>query len=684
MRTQRGRLTIGKRIALTMAVPILALVISVGSGMRDRLEDVRAADMLKGHVEMAAAVSIAVHELQRERGASAGFIGSKGAQLGDQLTTQRRATDAVLAPMRGALERVASAMPEDMRATLRSVERNLGELAAKRQAVSALTIPAAESTGWYTATIDGLITVVSGAARLSTHHEISEAISALVTYMRAKEMAGLERATGTNAFAAGKFGSALYVRFISILSEQDTWFRAFASHADARQIDAHRRIVAGGPVDEALRLRRAAVEAGAEGALGMATAPQWFAATTARIDLLKKVEDQLAADIVARVETLRDAAVSALWVMSTVLAAAIGIGFALAWLAVRTIAGPVRALTGYMGQLAAGDTTQDVPGRARGDEVGRMAAAVEVFREGMAEADRLRGAQEEARRNAEADRVKLMRGVADEFETAIGGVVATLTAASADLERSSSDMSTAATTATREADMVTLASGEAASSFQTVATAAEQLSASVQEIGRQVAAASSLTTRAVAETGDTTGRIAALSEAANRIGDVVRLISDIAGQTNLLALNATIEAARAGEAGKGFAVVASEVKALATQTAKATDEIGAQITSIQDATRETVEAIDRISGTIRDVNEVSTAIAAAVEEQQSATSEIARGVQQASAQAEIVSTNVVGLSRMAHETGAVSSQVRDASAKVAGESGRLGETVQRLVSSLRR
>jgi methyl-accepting chemotaxis protein len=216
-----------------------------------------------------------------------------------------------------------------------------------------------------------------------------------------------------------------------------------------------------------------------------------------------------------------------------------------------------------------------------------------------------------------------------------------------------------------------------------VASATEELTSSVNEIGRQVRESARMANAAVDQARKTNDRVGELSKAAARIGDVVELINTIAGQTNLLALNATIEAARAGEAGRGFAVVASEVKALAEQTAKATGEIGQQISGIQAATQESVGAIREISGTIEKLSEISSTIEAAVEQQGEATQEISRNVQQAALGTTQVSSNIADVLRGASETGSASSQVLSAAQSLSGDSNRLRLEVDKFMNTVR-
>ena len=360
------------------------------------------------------------------------------------------------------------------------------------------------------------------------------------------------------------------------------------------------------------------------------------------------------------------------------------LGVLLAWLIGRAISKPVIGLCAGMRELADGNFAVVLPGLGRGDEVGDMAQAVETFKvkaEHKAQAEAEAKAQQDriAARERKADMVKL----ADAFESAVGEIVSTVSSASNELETSASTLTATAERTQEITTMVAAASEEASTNVQSVASATEELTSSVNEIGRQVQESARMAGEAVDQARTTNDRVAELSKAAARIGDVVELINTIAGQTNLLALNATIEAARAGEAGRGFAVVASEVKALAEQTAKATGEIGQQITSIQTATQESVGAIREISTTIERLSEISSTIAAAVEEQGAATQEISRNVQQAAQGTMQVSSNVADVQRGAGETGSASAQVLSAAQMLSGDSNRLRTEVTKFLETVR-
>jgi methyl-accepting chemotaxis protein len=348
----------------------------------------------------------------------------------------------------------------------------------------------------------------------------------------------------------------------------------------------------------------------------------------------------------------------------------------------RRISGPIQCLTDAMRRLAGRDLQAGIPGIGRGDEIGALAAAVQIFRDNMITADRL-AEEKEAGRIARERRVQRLDDLVRAFEARAGDTVAALSSGSADLEVTAHSMTSAALQTNHQAANVATAAEAASGGAQTVAAAAEQLTVSIAEIGRQVGASAAITGKAVGDTSRTDAIIRALAQSAEKIGDVVGLIATIAGQTHLLALNATIEAARAGAAGKGFAVVAAEVKTLATQTATATEDIRVQISGIQDAAKEAVAAIAGISGTIDEVSRIATTISGAVGQQGAATGEIARNVQQTANAAADVTANIVGVSRALTETGALAGKVTATAASFARQAEQLSKEVKTFVADVR-
>ncbi|MGY4225078.1 methyl-accepting chemotaxis protein [Bradyrhizobium sp. USDA 4503] len=349
----------------------------------------------------------------------------------------------------------------------------------------------------------------------------------------------------------------------------------------------------------------------------------------------------------------------------------------------RSIVVPIRGMTAAMRGIAAGDTATVVPAQERRDEVGAMAQSVQVFKESMIEASRLRSEQDELKSRTEAEKHEFLDRMAGDFEQSVRGSLDVLSGAATELRETSGSMSSTADAATKQATTVAAVAEQASSNVAMVAAATEELASSVAEIGRQVAESARVAGRAVEEAHRTNATVEGLSAAAQKIGNVISLISDIAGQTNLLALNATIEAARAGEAGRGFAVVASEVKLLASQTARATEDISAQVIAMQGATSEAVQAIERIGGTIGTINEIATLIAAAVEQQGSATKEIARNIQQAAHGTGTVSGNIIGVTQAASLTGAAAERVLVSAEELNQQADGLRTKVDHFLSSIR-
>ncbi len=377
-------------------------------------------------------------------------------------------------------------------------------------------------------------------------------------------------------------------------------------------------------------------------------------------------------------QAMEDGRVTALAIAGAAILFGVGIGFVVA----RGITRPIVAMTGAMGRLAGGDLETHIPEQGRKDEIGGMADAVQVFKDNMIRNKEM-AEKEAAAMEARVQRARLIGELTEHFDRSVGAVVKTVASAATEMQATASSMSATAEETARQATAVAAASEQASANVQTVASATEELTSSIGEISGQVSESNRIVEQAVTQANATDDRVRGLYEAAQKIGEVVQLINDIAMQTNLLALNATIEAARAGESGKGFAVVASEVKTLATRTAKATEEIASEVRSIQEATEGSAAAIKEITATIGRVSEIATAIASAVEEQGAATKEISRNVQQAAVGTKEVSSNIVAVTGAAQDTGSAATQLLAGSGELAKQAEIIRAEVEKYVAGVK-
>lgn len=677
-----SRAPIRQKLVYLLAMPIIGLLAFSGLST---VESYLAADRMakvSTLAELAPDISAVVHELQKERGRSAGFIGSGGKKFATELPEQRKTTDTQHRRLTSALAAFPSADYGQTFADLvQRATENLAQLEERRQAVSALKLTIPQMAKYYTGTIASLLTIIEDMALLSSNAEITRAITSYTALLQAKERAGIERAMGAGGFGAGEFKPVIYQKFLQLIAMQETFLGIFKSYAAVEQVDFFDNTLHGPAIDGVEKMRAIAIGSPSEGTQNV-DAGTWFNTITDKINLLKTVEDRIAADLTLRAHAIMDNMLTNLWLH---VLSALGIVTATAILVaavVRDITRPVVAMQDVMHQLADGNLEIDVPGAARTDEVGVMAKSVLVFREKMIES-RIAAEREREQQAMQQHRQDVVEKLTSKFGGEIETVLSVVTSAVNQMRSTSDTLNDTAGSTSERATTVASASQQAMANVQTVAASAEELSASIQEISRQISQSSEISSDAVDQARSAREEIQSLSSASQRIGEVVSLINDIAEQTNLLALNATIESARAGEAGKGFAVVAAEVKNLANQTAKATEEISQQIAGVQVATGNAVGSIESISDTIEKIFEITSTVASAVEEQSAATSEISRNIQEAAQGTSEVSENIEGVSKAANDTGMVAGDLQGASSELSHQADVLKQCVKEFLEGVK-
>ncbi len=670
---------ISVRIAILCLIPMIALI---GVGIRSLLierETAVEAAAVADVVRLAPVVSALVHDLQKERGTSAGFIASKGTRFDADLGERRRETDASLSAYRTAIPAPSGHLTYPaFTEAFASAAEDLARLAEMRTSITDRRIRAPEMAAFYSRTISRLLAEIESVATVTDEGDIVRSLTAYSALLQGKERAGLERATGTAGFGAGAFEAAGYRTFLRLGAEQETWLTVFRRFASPEEIAALDRALSGPTRSEVERLRKIAEDAPFGADVASVAGSTWFDAASRRIDALKTVEDVVASGIVTRADGLARRAGTRFWSLLVVLGVLGSITGAVSIVVAKSLTRPLTRLADTMRRLAGNDTTIDVIDRLRGDEIGEMARAVEILRENVVERMRL---ERHARVEREREHLRQVHveKIVGAFRSTIAETLAAVGGETTVMRESAHRLTDVAHVAYQEASSAENASAGASADVQTVAAATEELAASIREIAAQAQNASLVVTRA-SETAEATDRdVSSLAGAAERIGDVVGLIRDIAGQTNLLALNATIEAARAGEMGRGFAVVAAEVKNLAQQTSQATTEIADQIADIQHSTRSAVEAIRAITSTVGEISGITAAIASAVEQQEAATREIAQSVQSASDGTGRVARNVEGVNGAIAATSSEAERVQSASEILAHTASDLSHSVERFL-----
>lgn len=679
-----NNISIKFRIMAVACVALTGLIISSGYIVLDKRSTVSSMSRLTELAEFAPFVSAVVHELQKERGTSAVYIGSKGNRFADILPKQTQDTDGKFQDLEDHVEGLNAAhFGGHLEAKLTKALKGLEDLDTVRRKVRSFEYSTPQMAGYYTGAISKLLAVVEETSHLSDNADVTRQIIAYTNFLQMKERAGIERAVGAGGFASKAFPPASYRKFISLLSAQDTLRAEFAEYATEEEVRFLEQTVRGAAVEDVARMRKIILDSIVTGNTGGIDGGYWFDQKTKEIELMKVVEDRIDEDLEHLSESIRADASGFLTLTAILSILAVAISSALSFFIIRGIVSPVNSMTATMGRLSNGDYTVDVPAQDQSDEIGEMAQAVQVFKDNGLQMQKMQEEAKEAEERAEEDKRKAMNDLADNFEREVQSVVKTVGAAAQQVDSIAQKVGGLAGDASGRSGEADAATQDASNNVGAVATASEELSASISEISQQVSDSASTAADAANKAQASNELMITLSESAEKISEVVDLINDIASQTNLLALNATIEAARAGEAGKGFAVVASEVKALATQTAQATEAIGGHITAMQDKTKSAVSAIEEIGHSIENVSEIATAISSAVEEQNAATQEISSSAQLAAQGTSEVSRGINLVAEATSETGKSAEELLGAAKELINNSSDLEGQVASFVQQVR-
>ena len=683
------RMTIFKDIKISWmivslaVVPLIIAIYFAGKIVQQSDHKARELNSLKDLMRLNVLMSDVVHEQQKERGMTAGFLSSSGAKFKTALPEQRKKTDF----RRDKLKQFLAGFDVDKFGVIysNSIEKVKVELAKVtdiRSRVNGLEIAIPKALGYYTALNGKMLDLIEKSSSFSTEPVLVSQIIATANFLQSKERAGIERAMGAIGFAKGKFPLKVFNKFKNLIAVQKTYIHGFLVHASAEQIDYYNGLVASKPFQSVEQLRNLVNKGGLNGELEGISAEHWFKTITEKINKLKVFENSLNDDLLKLIDQLDAAAFNdEVWMITQTLLVLLLV-IMIAVVVIRTVTQKLNEISKVMSELAQGNLEVALPPVTK-NEFGQMISAVEVFKENALEKQSHEAEKKLERQRQKEQKKELMNKLAAEFDTNVGSIMQQVFAATEQLSQSSEVLNSASDKTNSETNLASETSEQTYKNVQDLAHSADEMAQSITEINEQMSRASEATQKAVQTVEKTGNQIESLAVSSEKIGEIIQMITEIAEQTNLLALNATIESARAGEAGKGFAVVATEVKALAGQTGKATESINQQIQEIQTATKFSVDMMEELKTIITEMNDSSSAIFTAMEEQGVVTQRISENVGDAADGTKEVNNSIQSVNQSAQETGQVSEHVKTSVTHLSEQSDLLKDEVNKFLENIR-